>query len=163
MIDKISFDWFIDNLIADLIVGVIFLGMLFKLMTFIKDLLKAIYITRIISIHNYPTRHNRKAVYARDRFMEIHEARNDLLSNEDTYRGQGELGSVFTCKYIDEGILQYHGLVERIATPSGWYVKKNNERFVRMVYFFCKILESKREKLMHDFISNKTSKYRQVK
>ncbi|MBP9732716.1 MAG: hypothetical protein KBD29_04645 [Candidatus Magasanikbacteria bacterium] len=162
IIMKIDWNWFWSNLRDELIFGFVFFGLILFFWKSLKDIYFAIKITKIISIHNSPTRLHRKGAHARDRFIMIFESKKPLQSNQRLIFGPGEGGGVFTEKYVDEGILQHHGLVEITYDSKGLYVEAKRDRFTRWVYKLSKFIENRENKKVTAFINDKSGKYRKI-
>src|SRR3989338_8692371 len=102
--------WILDNLIAEIIFGVLLLGGIGLWWRYVRDAWKAIRIYRIVSTHNNPTRTRRKGIHALDRFMDIYESKLPLVSQQTAYN-TGYITGVWHEQYLDTGILELHGLV----------------------------------------------------
>lgn len=162
MIPKITTAWIIDNLLGELLFGIILIGLVALLWGYIKDAWNAVRIYRIISTHNNPTRTWRKGVYARDRFMMIYEAGRPLSSQQIPVWGPSETGGVWWEQYIDEGILEYHGLVALKHTQNGLQVEVSKSRLARWVYLLSRWFESREASHTHRFTSDKSGKLRKI-
>ena len=157
-----TLDWVVDNFISEIIFGVILLGLIGLAFRYIKYLQKAIRVFRIISIHNTSSRTRRKGIHARDRFMDVYEAKEPLLSRMSAYN-TGFIEGIYSEFYIDKGILEYHGLVKVIGWEErGGAVSGNNDRVTRWVYKFLKKAEEKEKNTTENFVLDKSHRFRRL-
>lgn len=154
-------EWFIDNLISELIFGVILIGGAMFCWKYIRDAYRTFQIFQIISIHNHPSRTRRKGIHARDRFMDIYEAKVPIISRPTAYN-TGFIDAVFQEYYIDWGILELHGLVTIKDTRNGVIVEANKDRITRWVYRLAKIAEDWEKARTDRFVLDKSEKLRRL-
>ena len=153
--------WVIDNLISEIVFGVILFGLIGFGWRYVRDCWRAVRIFQIISIHNNETRTRRKGIHARDRFMEIYESSLPLTSRISAYN-TGFIEGVFHEQYIDTGILGLHGLVTVKETLRGMTVEANRTRTTRWVYKFAKWAQDREERVTVKFIQDKSGKRRKL-
>lgn len=154
-------DWIIENLITELIFGVLFVGGVAFMWRYLRDAWKAVRIFRIISTHNNETRTRRKGFHARDRFMDIYEAKQPLVSRSAPYN-TGFISSAFNEDYVDKGILEAHGLVTIKDTSRGVTVEVNKSRVTNWVYALAKRVEDREKKRTEEFVLDKSGKLRRL-
>lgn len=158
---RYDMNWVVDNLIAEILFGVILIGLVSFGWRYFRDGWRAIQIFRIISIHNNETRTRRKGIHARDRFMDIYEAKREVVSRLAPYN-TGFIESVFYEQYIDKGILELHGLVNVKETRRGTTVEAERTRVTQWVYKLAKWMEDRERRMTEDFVTDKSGKRRKL-
>ncbi len=153
--------WVIDNLISELLFGVLLLGIIAFLWRYFRDAWRAFKVFRIISTHNNPTRTRRKGIHALDRFMDIFESNTSLSSRSCAYN-TGFIEGVFNEQYLDQGILELHKLVSVQETPRGMMVKANRDRVTRWVYWIARWATEKEKSKTEAFVLDKSGKKRKL-
>lgn len=148
---QLIWDWIMDNLIAELIFGVIFIPLIWQVFKFFRDYFRAKKIEHILSIHNNPSRVWRKGIYARDRFMQIYEAKVPLKSDKTLLYGGGDAGAAWWTEYIDKYILERYGLVTVFEEGNQKKAKINKNRITNMVYKRIKRKENYKKKLLEKY------------
>lgn len=148
-------------MIAELFVGVFLFGGFVILGKYTRDAFRAIRVFQIVSTHNSPSRTRRKGIHARDRFMDIFEAKKPLISRSSPYN-TGFIDAVFQESYIDWGILALHGLVTLRDTRNGGTVEANSDRVTQWVYLLCKIAEDREKARTEKIILDKNEKLRRL-
>ena len=156
-----SMQWVIDNLLSELIFGVLLIGGLTLGWSYIRDAWVAIRVFRIISTHNNETRTRRKGFHARDRFMEIYEAGRPVVSRPVPYN-TGFISGAFNEQYVDKGILEAHKLVVVKEGRNGDTVEVKKDRMVRWVYRIAKWFEETEKTKTERFVLDKSGKQRQL-
>ncbi|TSC86498.1 MAG: hypothetical protein G01um10148_484 [Parcubacteria group bacterium Gr01-1014_8] len=139
--------WFFQNLWVEILFGVVLIPLTgWVFMWLYHRFYKAHMITRVLRVHNNPTRTWRKGVYAADRFMDIFEAGRPVRSEAILMYGGGDGGGAWHNSYLDKGILEKYGLVETFEEGGQRMVKATQTSLTKAVY---KILfsQDEREKL----------------
>lgn len=141
-------EWIIDNLVTAIIFGIILLPSIGWGLRFLYDyFIKSCKIESILSVRNNPNRRlGGKGIYARDRFMQIYEAK--VLPNSDYERPYGnfECGGAYDHNYIDKHILERYGLVTTYQEGGIQRLKLNKNRIAKMVYNRIKKKEEREQK-----------------
>lgn len=153
--------WVINNLIAEVLFGVILLGLVGFGWRYLRDGWRALRIFSIISIHNNETRTRRKGIHARDRFMDIYESKGAVISRLSAYN-TGFIESVFHEQYIDTGILELHELVTTKEASRGMTVEANRTRIAAWVYKLAKWTQDREERRTVEFVLDKSGKRRRL-
>lgn len=153
-------NWFWSGLLNEIFFSVLTLGLIALLWRYIKDAYRAVRITRIISIHNNPTRTWRKGIYARDRFMKIYEAKSPIPSTQALVYSPGEGGGVWSENVVDEVILEHHGLVTLKNIQSGSQVEVNKNRVSDWTYKLSKLIETREQIKAKKLLTDTTGKLR---
>ena len=155
------FDWIIDNLIAEIVFGVLFIGGVGFCWRYLRDGWRAICIFRIISTHNNENRSRRKGFHTRDRFMDIYEAKKPLMSRNVPY-STGFIDGAFNESYLDKGVLEHHGLVTVKEGVKGTTVEATNGRVTKWVYKLAKRNEEREKMRAERFVLDKSEKVRKL-
>lgn len=155
-----SKEWVIDNLLAELVFGVIFLGLLAFMWRYAKDVYRAFKVFRIISTHNNPTRTRRKGFYCRCRFLDIYEAGRAINSKPTAIYDRTYFSGAFSEEYVDKGVLEHHGLVQIKNSQRGTVVEAKKNRFSALVYRLTKWAEERERKSTERFVLDKSGKLR---
>jgi len=145
--------------ILEVILGATFIGLLIFFWKHIRDAYLAIKVVRIISIHNNESRTRRKGIHSRDRFMDIYESKQPLVSRSIAYN-TGFASGVYSEQYLDSGILEHHGLIISKESGNRMTSEANKDRKTRWVYRLAKWLEGREEKKTIRLVNDKSGKLR---
>ena len=155
----LSKEWVFENLIAEILFGVIVFGFFITFIRrYIKDIYLAIKVYKIISTHNNPTRIRRKGIYALDRFMNIYESKIPVNSQNMPMYGSREVGGIWSEKIIDKEILEYHKLVIIKKSEQVITVEACRNRFTKIIYIIAKWFEERERKKTERLITDKSGK-----
>ncbi len=160
--DFFSKEWVLENLITEILFGVILFGFFIFVWRHIVDIYRAIKVYKIISTHNNPTRTRRKGIYALDRFMNIYESKRSVVSNNTPLYGLDEAGGIWSEQVVDKDILEYHKLVivKENESGQGITVEVCINRFTRIVYIIAKWFEERERKKTERIITDESGKLR---
>ena len=162
--DFFSKEWVLENLITEILFGVILFGFFIFIWRHIMDIYRAIKVYKIISTHNNPTRTRRKGIYALDRFMNIYESKRSVVSNNTPLYGLGEVGGIWSEQVVDKDILEYHKLVIVKENEIGQEITVEVEacinRFTRIVYIIAKWFEERERKKTERIIIDESGKFK---
>lgn len=142
-------EWILGGLITAIIFGIILLPSIGWGFRFLYDyFIKSRRVESVLSIRNNPNRRlEGKGIYARDRFMQIYEARAPFNSNYERPYGNGEGGGAYFYNHIDKYILERYGLVTIFEEGGQKRVRVNKNRIAKMVYNRIKKKEERERKI----------------
>ena len=146
--------WIIENLITELIFGVLIFGLILaSLRRLIVDLFRAWWLLRnVLLVHNQPSRTWQKGLSLADRFMQLYESHVPLRSANDrvaTY-------SIWPNQVIDTTVLKFHGLVTIVNRSGIPHVEAVRNQLTGMLYRRLKRLEEKEKQTTEHFMQSTT-------